>query len=259
MSLWLEWERLAYCDLRPDRVVGGAAPAPRSRQACRLPAQSDLELAKWLALITMVIDHYGKIVDPSLYLETHAIGRLSFPLFAAIVGTRLALRPALASRYLRQLLPWALASQPVYVVAGRSWYDGNILFTLLLGVLATLALRRLAENPSWPAGLALGASAAASATVDFGPVGVAMVPAMALLAARRTPAGLGAAGPLGLAANLVPQWPFLQLADLTALLVSPLLMLSCKARLRLPRLPAPVFYAFYPAHLLSLHFYDLYG
>ena len=48
--------------------------------------QADLELAKWIALITMAVDHYGKIVDDSVFLETHAIGRISFPLFAAIIG-----------------------------------------------------------------------------------------------------------------------------------------------------------------------------
>ncbi|MGI9385041.1 MAG: TraX family protein [Methyloligellaceae bacterium] len=259
MSVRLESRYSALRDADPHRVVGCAAPASHSNRAEWRATQSDLELAKWLALIAMVIDHYGKIVDPSLYLETHAIGRLSFPLFAAIVGTRLALRPALGMRYLRHLLPWALLSQPVYVVAGRSWHDGNVLFTLLLGVLATLALQRFADKPSWPAGLGLGAIAAGSALVDYGPVGVAMVPATALLVARRGPAGLTATGPLGVAANLVPQWPLLQLADLTALLASPLLTLSCKSRLRLPRLPAAFFYAFYPAHLLALHLYDLYG
>ena len=69
----------------------------------------------------MFIDHYGKIVEPDLYLPTHAIGRLSFPLFATIIGTRLALRPDLAKRYLKRLLPWALVSQPVFVFWRLGW------------------------------------------------------------------------------------------------------------------------------------------
>ena len=74
-------------------LTGGASDRPNGPVA-----HGDLELAKWIALIAMVIDHYGKIVEPSLYLETHAIGRVSFPLFAAIVGTRLALHPSLGAR-----------------------------------------------------------------------------------------------------------------------------------------------------------------
>lgn len=237
-----------------SEIKAVAPPGPVPERASGPVAQSDLELAKWIALIAMVVDHYGKIVEPGLYLETHAIGRVSFPLFAAIMGTRLALRPALGARYLRHLLPWALASQPVYVVAGRAWYDGNILFTLLLGVLATQALRALAERPTWRPASGLGAILAAAMFVDFGPLGVAMVPATALLVARRPAASPMVVGPLGLAANLVP----LQLVDLASLLASPLLLLSQAARLRLPRLPAPVFYGFYPVHLLALHLYDLY-
>jgi hypothetical protein len=42
-----------------------------------------LEGAKWVALVTMTIDHYGKIVDPSVMLVTHCSRRLSFPLFGS--------------------------------------------------------------------------------------------------------------------------------------------------------------------------------
>jgi hypothetical protein len=57
----------------------------------------------------------------------------------------------------------------------------------------------------------------------------------------------------------VPQSPPLRIADLASLLASPILFLSLKAQIRLPRMPTQFFYAFYPAHLLILHFYDLYG
>jgi hypothetical protein len=220
--------------------------------------QADLELAKWIALITMAVDHYGKIVDDSVFLETHAIGRISFPLFAAIIGIRLATRPELDRRYLRHLIPWALVSQPVFMLVGREWYDGNIMFTLALGVLAALVWRHPALSDR-SRGAAFAAILGASAFVDYGPVGVLMIPAIAFIFARGMLAGAAAAGPLGLAANLVPSSPPLQIVDLAALLASPILFLSLKARIRLPRLPTQFFYAFYPAHLLLLHFYDLYG
>jgi hypothetical protein len=221
-------------------------------------AQADLELAKWVALVTMAVDHYGKIVDDSVFLETHTIGRLSFPLFAAIIGIRLAARPELDWRYLRYLIPWALVSQPVFVLVGREWYEGNIMFTLALGVLAAFVWRHPTLR-EWSRTVAFAAIFGASAFFDYGPIGVLMIPAMVYFFARSSTAGIAAAGPLGLAANLVPLSPPLQMADLAALLASPILFLSLKGQIRLPRLPTQFFYAFYPAHLLVLHFYDLYG
>jgi len=242
--------------------VGPMASTTPELTSSRLPAdfaQGDLEFAKWVAIVTMAIDHYGKIVDDSVFIQTHAIGRVSFPLFAAIIGIRLAVRPTLDLHYFRSLVPWAIVSQPIFVLVGRPWYDGNILITLALGVAATCLLRRRAEISEVGLVVALAAILAVSVFVDYGPLGVAMVPAMTLLVARHGYAGAAAAGPLGLAANVYSSPPFLQLPDLAALLATPVLMFSLWAKVRLPRLPAQAFYAFYPAHLLALHLYDLYG
>jgi hypothetical protein len=222
-------------------------------------AESDLEPAKWVAIVTMAIDHYGKIVDDSVFFETHAIGRVSFPLFAAIIAIRLAMRPEREMRYLRYLIPWAIVSQPVFVLAGRDWLDGNIFFTLALGVAAILVWRRRAAMTDLSFAASIAAILLASLFVEFGPVGVAMIPATAWLVTRSGFAGLAAVGPMGLAANLRPLWPPLEVADLGALFASPILMASMAAKIRLPRLPTQFFYAFYPGHLLALHFYDLYG
>jgi hypothetical protein len=221
-------------------------------------AQANLELAKWVAIVTMAIDHYGKIVDTSLYLPTHTIGRVSFPLFAAIIGIRLAMRPSADMRYLRHLVPWAIVSQPVYVLAGRAWLDGNILFTLALGVAVTALLRYRANVTPWALGGGLVVILLLSTFVEYGTLGVLMIPAMAVLVARQGEAGVAAAGPLGVAANANAAVPPLALPDTAALLATPVLMLSTRVKLHLPRLPTQAFYGFYPAHLLALHFYDLY-
>jgi hypothetical protein len=207
----------------------------------------------------MAVDHYGKIVDDSVFLETHAIGRVSFPLFAAIVGIRLALRPERDSRYLRYLVPWAIVSQPAFVLAGREWYQGNIFLTLALGVLAAFIWRRRAAMTDLSFAAAFAAIAAASIFVDFGPIGAAMIPATVYAVTRSGHAGLAAVGPLGLTANMNAARPPFEIVDLTALLASPILMLSVTAKIRLPRMPTQFFYAFYSGHLLALHFYDLYG
>jgi hypothetical protein len=239
--------------------VPPAVAFPRGA-ASAVAAQADLELAKWTAIVTMAIDHYGKIVEPDLFLPTHAVGRLSFPLFAAIVGIRLAARPDLASRYFRRLLPWALVSQPAFVLAGRPWHAGNVLFTLLLGVGLTAWLRRAATARStWSDAVVVVLASPLALFVEFGPVGVAAVPITAALAARHRTAALWAAGPLGVAANLSLELPPLSWVDLCALGSSVVLAASVALEPRLPRLPTHAFYAFYPLHLLALHVYDVYG
>jgi TraX protein len=236
------------------------APALISRRFPADFAQADLECAKWAAIVTMAIDHYGKIVDQSVFVPTHAIGRMSFPLFAAIIAVRLATRADLYARYFRCLIPWAVVSQPVFVLVGRSWYDGNILFTLSLGVGAAWLLNPRTEMSDLARGLALAAICVTSFFVDYGPLGVAVIPAMIYMVRRHGYAGAAAVGPLGLAANIdFLSSPVLTLPDFAALLATPVLMFSLWAKNRLPRLPTQAFYAFYPAHLLALHFYDLYA
>jgi len=218
-----------------------------------------LELAKWVAIVTMTIDHYGKIVAPDVYAVTHAIGRVSFPLFAATVGLRLALTPRVAARYLDRLIPWAIASQPIYVLAGREWHEGNILFTLALGVAAHETIAGWRAGRRLRASLGLAAALALSPLVEFGPAGVLMVPAVSALGRRDLALAVWVVGPLGLLANLRPPPTLLAPIDAAALFASPVLALSAKRPVALPRLPKHAFYAFYPAHLLVLHWLDRYG
>ncbi len=224
----------------------------------RLPSrQADFELAKRLAIAAMVIDHFGKIVEPDIFGVTHAIGRIAFPLFAAIIGMRLALQPELAATYVKRLIPWAIVSQPVFVFVGRDWYDGNILLTLLVGVLSLMFLRHVTERRSALALVGLVALLPLAWFCEFSVTGVALIPIIALLASWQRKAALLAAGPLGLAANCSIAWPPIGLIDIPALLATVVMAVSAHMKVDLPRLPAIVFYGFYPAHLLALHFTDV--
>lgn len=223
------------------------------------PGQADLELAKWVAIASMSLDHAGKIVVPELGAETHVLGRLAMPLFAFIVGVRLALSPQLVARYLRALLPWALVSQPVYVVVGNGWSEGNALFTLLLGVVATWGIDAFRSGRRVAGAAAVGLALAASPAVEFGTLGVVLVPASALLARADVARAAWACGLLGLAANLHGSVPPLRLADVSALLASAVAVASLHVGRPLPRGPKHLFYAWYPAHLYALHLADLYG
>lgn len=216
-----------------------------------------LEAAKWVALVSMTIDHYGKIVDPDLFLVTHSIGRIAFPLFAGIVGLRIALSPSLTASYTRRLTFWAVVSQPIFVLAGRHWSEGNILWTLLLGVVADVGLVSLRQSRPLRAILLLAPTAVLAPYVEFGIAGVAMVPLIARAAAGRPSLGLWLIGPLGVLANLVFRPPYLSAEDFFALVATPVALASVGIGGAVPRLPTTFFYAYYPGHLYVLHWLDL--
>jgi hypothetical protein len=211
--------------------------------------QSSFELAKWAAVLSMIVDHYGKIVDPSLYVPTHLIGRISFPLFAWIIASRLALRPDLAMTYVHRLVPWALISQPVFWFAGREWYEPNILFELLAGVLVVAAMNK--SGRTWKTVVIALTLAGVGWFFDYGPAGVLSIAAIYLATQRSVVAGLAVLGAVGVLVNL-PVTDTTSAAFCTAALAASLVaLLSLRAPADLlPRLPTLFFYAFYPLHLL---------
>jgi len=224
----------------------------------RAEAHARLEFVKWIGVLSMTIDHYGKIVEPSVYDETYAMGRLAYPLFAWIIAARLVDRPALAERYLIWLLPWALLSQPVFVIAGKEWLQWNILFTLFFGVLAHVGITAIHRGAPFR-GLALLPIGVAGAWFsEYGLFGVALIPALAACRQRGRTFALVALGPLSLAANITMHAPWLTALDLFAFLSAPLVYLACLSRFTIPRLPKLFFYAYYPVHVYILHITDWY-
>jgi len=93
------------------------------------------ELLKWIAIITMTVDHVGVIFYPE-FTFLRFIGRFSFPLFAylLILGIE---NTRNIRYYFTRLFIFALISQvPFFLALGYGSFDSlNIFFTLSFGLL----------------------------------------------------------------------------------------------------------------------------
>lgn len=89
---------------------------------------------KVLAALLMTIDHVGVVFFPH-ELALRYIGRLSFPLFAWLIGQGEKHTRSFKA-YLLKLTTWGIISQPVYYLLFSNLWGLNILVTLGLGLLA---------------------------------------------------------------------------------------------------------------------------
>ncbi len=134
---------------------------------------------KFLAVITMLIDHVGAIFFPKITLM-RIIGRLSFPLFCYFISEGLIYTSNIKA-YLERLLLFAFISEVPYDLAfhGTIYCPGkqNVFFTLFLGLIAILFLHTyLTERPV--AAIVLAGVSALIAEVlhtDYGWFGVTVI------------------------------------------------------------------------------------
>lgn len=144
-----------------------------------LPSLADgqLEALKWLALISMVIDHVGRYgLNHPLESWAFALGRLAFPLFAIVLAMNLARpgdRVGRAKRVARRLIVWAAISLiPSWWARGAFW-PINVLGTLALAAAFVLVVESVVESLArWTAVLGI---LVVSVACEFGPAGVLLV------------------------------------------------------------------------------------
>lgn len=102
---------------------------------------------KWIAIITMAIDHTGSILFPQL-IWLRWIGRLSFPIFCFLIVQGYTHTHNL-KKYILRLTIFAIITEPVYDKAFRDtyWFPGkqNVLFTFIIGLLMLYAFEKLKE------------------------------------------------------------------------------------------------------------------
>jgi hypothetical protein len=224
---------------------------------------ANLDLVKWLAMLTMVLDHL-RYLWPQAADWLFVIGRLAFPLFClGIAANVFRSRPGQLytdgnARYLAWLLAFSILSELPYRLLSTESSTLNIMPTLMLGLLIAWGVHHRGRD-----GLLLGVMTLAVVIVlherlMYGVFG-ALLPAALLLAIQRPGPGWLLPAALCVLANSRNRWAVgWELHDLggsiTVEFMAPLLGLWL-LRMKIDWRVWPVRrwgYLFYPGHMAVL-------
>jgi hypothetical protein len=221
---------------------------------------SGRELLKWIAIVTMTVDHIGAVMYPDLEV-LRFIGRFAFPLFAYLIVLG-AENTRNIRKYFLRLFIFALISQvPFFLALDIAPFELlNIFFTLSAG----LAFIHFFKKNSVFALIPLFASLVLP--FDYGVYGLAVIGCMYMLRANTK---------LGVTALVLINTIFLVSFNIQFLSIAaiPLILLHNRGSLNITRglpkrLSIPLwrkyfFYVYYPLHLTVLyiisHYYFLTG
>ncbi len=232
---------------------------------------------KWIALITMLIDHFGACIwlyqakagwmsfqDPNFYIPYYmlrGIGRLAFPLFIFLLAEGFYYTRN-RKKYLIRLTLFAFLSEIPFdlalfltnpqVSSGQitTWAHQNVYFTLVLGFLSMLLIDWI-EKKDWDkkikiiaviGAVALPAALAQLIHTDYGAIGVLAIAVAWLLRDRR--------GNLLEVTGIIFILTFSSSLEALALLDLPLI--AAYRGKQGKKGNRWFFYAFYPVHLLLL-------
>ena len=253
--------------------------APRKRSALAWPfapkdvaLNKDTNLLKLIAMITMLIDHTGKMFFAQ-YHFMRVIGRLAFPIFAYCIAVG-CVYSRNRMKYLSRIVLMGLISQPFYAVALahstpqmyairfadnplasalnfylQSWATPNIMWTLALGLLMCWALR----DRQIPCFLALELIVwKVQGSVNYGWKGVALIVLFYLFINRlwlSLPVVLGYMIWWGMQGGSYHMFGLSFGLQIFAVLALFFIYIPTWSNLRINKW---VFYLFYPAHLIGI-------
>lgn len=150
---------------------------------------------KWLAMVSMLIDHVGAmLLEPwlnatgglaypdidwdTLYMAMRLIGRLAFPIFCFLIVEGYH-HTHDVKQYAKRLLIFAFISEiPFNLGVNQTLFDfghQNVFFTLLAGLLAIWALEKVENRWQRLVAIALLVSLAELLNTDYGAYGVIMI------------------------------------------------------------------------------------
>jgi hypothetical protein len=213
------------------------------------------ELLKWLAIITMTIDHIGVILYPN-FLALRWIGRLSFPLFAYLLILGMEDTRNIRKYFIR-LFIFALISQfPFFLAIGSDPFEKlNIFFSLSSGLFFVYFFKKGSILAFVPVFLSL------LVPLDYGIYGLALIGCMYMLTKNLK---FGVVLLILLNSLFLVSGP----SQILSLFSLPLIVLHNKDSLTgsikycdnfsIPRWRKYFFYVYYPLHLTLLHLIHLY-
>ena len=216
-----------------------------------MPNQITGSTIKWVAIMTMVIDHTAAVAlagtfPPELWWMRllRLVGRIAFPLFSFLLVEGF-LHTRSVKRYAARLAVFAVLSEIPFNLALRgeiffpAW--NNIFFTLLLSLALLWCLEHWEDRPAQVLALLAAGLLADFLRCDYGAAGVLTVAVLYLARGSRW-AFPGAVAVLALVSG--------DLTELAALAAAPLVWRYSGDPGR--RGGKYFFYAFYPLHLLVL-------
>ncbi len=204
---------------------------------------------KWIAIITMLIDHTGAILYGDNSGIFRMIGRIAFPIFCFLLVEGF-FHTKDVHRYMLRLALFALVSEIPYELAfyRRIFIPvQNVFFTLLIGMTLMYVLEKNKNIALQAAYVLLAMWGAYMLRTDYGYRGILLIVIFYYFYKHRAAAVTLAAG-----------WNFLYglgAVQNWGVLASPFLALYNGERGPKMRY---FFYVFYPAHLLILYVIDMY-
>lgn len=232
----------------------------------RTPNRSaTLDLVKWLAIVTMLLDHLRFVWPPlsGLFLP----GRLAFPLFCLAVAANIhRTRPgevfsSANRRYVASLLIFALISElPHRLLVGVDSETVNVLPTLLLGLLVAWGVHHRTASSIVLAVLALVVTIALERGVMYGLLGVLLPSALLMAIGRPRPVWMlpavlfllaNASMDMLTAAAARELYPLILVGTLIGAPWFGLWLLGKEVAFQVPSVGRWAYW-FYPAHMLGL-------
>lgn len=137
------------------------------------------EVLKWIAILTMTIDHLGAALYPEL-LFLRYIGRISFPIFCYLLVLGMETTRDVRNYFIRLFLFAIISQVPYYLALGFEPFESlNIFFTLSSGVLLIYSVK----HKSTPALFLLVCMLLASVMLnfDYNIYGIALIGSMLIL------------------------------------------------------------------------------
>jgi hypothetical protein len=213
------------------------------------------ELLKWIAIITMTVDHVGAILYPE-FAVLRLIGRLSFPLFAYLLILGMENTRNIRNYFIR-LFIFALISQvPFFLALDNGPFDLlNIFFTLSFGLLFVHFFKKGSIFTLVPL------FASFILPFDYSIYGIAVIGCMYILKEKTK---FGVVSLVLLNTLFLVPWN-IQFLSIAAI---PLIVLHKNGSLKITRettekVTIPLwrkyfFYAYYPLHLTLLYIIHLY-